>query len=215
MPIRLVEFCCDNKISALKYNYQTFQIATEGISFTFEAPLQIASVAAENDDTDIDDSEFSESSSAANTSYTIPSLPKSSKSSLKSLPSTTTLKPVLKRDSSVRSALEFAKEHEDSNIGLLKYFSQGNKEDVDAYWKKEEERTAVNQEKRNFLKKSENMDKKRHERELARIRQQKMRDRIKEKELKEGVRSPGGKKRKVSQDIFTWIKLITKARSLS
>jgi hypothetical protein len=36
---------------------------------------------------------------------------------------------------------------------LLKYFSQGAKEDMDVYWKKEEEQTSVNQEKKNFKKK--------------------------------------------------------------
>ena len=56
-----------------------------------------------------------------------------------SLTSTTSPKLTLKRESSVCSALEFAKHHQDSDIGLLKYFSQGTKEDVDVYWKREEE----------------------------------------------------------------------------
>jgi hypothetical protein len=38
------------------------------------------------------------------------------------------------------------------------------------------------------------MEKKLHKRELARVRQQKKRDRIKEREVKEGLRSLGGKK---------------------
>jgi hypothetical protein len=241
--IRLVEFCCNNEFSALKYICQSFQTVTEGCSLTFEAPLNV--VADNKGDTDVD-SESSESSSslAAYTPYTGPSFFKSSESSLgevhnennipmlidasddedecekkATLPSTTTLKPIvkpLKRDSSVRNALEFAKEHQDSNIGLLKYFSQGTKEDEDMYWRREEERTAVNQEKQNFKDKSVDMDKKLHNRELARVRQQRKRDRIKGKEIKEGVRSPGGKKRKVNQ-IFPLlrIKLITRSRSLN
>ena len=116
---------------------------------------------------------------------------------------------MLKRDSSVRSALEFAKDHQDSNIGLLKYFRQGTKDDVDAYWKKEEERSAVSREKGDFQKKAVDMEKKLHKRELARIRQRRKREIMKKKEVREGVRSPGGKKRKVSQNIFTRIKLIT------
>lgn len=198
--------------------------------FTFEAPLKIAS--AENGDTDIDesDSEFSSgsSSSTAESSLTdsevrnenskrpmlVDASDDEDKDELeqRTLLSTSTplAKPILKRDSSVRSALEFAKQHKESNIGLLKYFSQGTKDDVDTYWKKEEERTAVNQEKRNFKEKSANMEKKQHKRELARIRQQRKRDRIKKKEVKEGVRSPGGKKRKVNQNLPTKTKLITR-----
>ena len=114
--------------------------------------------------------------------------------------SMSTPKPIsmLKRESSIRKALEFSKDHQDHNMGLLKYFSQGRKEDVDAYWKKEEERTAVNQEKKNFLKKAVDMERKLHKRELARVRQQRKRDKRKAREVKEGVRSPGGKKRKVN-----------------
>lgn len=209
----------------------------EGCSSTFDAPLNVV---ADTGDTDVDASECS----WAYTSYTGPSSFESSESppgevhnennipmlidasddedeceKKATLPSTTTLKPIvkpLKRDSSVRNALEFAKEHQDSNIGLLKYFSQGTKEDEDVYWRREEERTAVNQEKQNFEDKSVDMDKKLHNRELARVRQQRKRDRIKGKEIKEGVRSPGGKKRKVNQ-IFPLlrIKLITRSRSLN
>ena len=116
---------------------------------------------------------------------------------------------MLKRESSVRSALEFAKRHQDSNIGLLKYFSQGTKEDVDVYWKREEERSAVSQEKKNVEKKVVDMEKKLHKRELALIRQRRRRGIIKEMEVREGIRSPGGKKRKVNQNISTRIKLIT------
>ena len=65
-------------------------------------------------------------------------------------------KPIIKQESSIRKALEFGKD-QDSSTGLLKYFSQGTKEDVDAYWKKEEEWTAVNLEKKNFRKKAADM----------------------------------------------------------
>jgi hypothetical protein len=111
---------------------------------------------------------------------------------------------MLMRESSVRKALEFGKD-QDSKTGLLKYFSQGAKEDMDVYWKKEEERTSVDQEKKNFQKKTAATEKKLHKRELARVRQQKKRDHMKERDVKTGVRSPGGRKRKVSQNIFTGI----------
>ena len=214
----MVEFCCNDEFYALtrKYNCQTCQIAKEETPFTFETPLWIAGVAVKNDDTDLDES--SESSLAVNTSFTDPSFFKSSESLADenytpisvdsdneeergqdtSLTSTTMLKLMLKRESSIRSALEFAKEHQDSNIGLLKYFSQGTKEEMDAYWKRVEERTVVDRERQHFDKKSVDMDKKQYERELARVRQQRKRERIKEKEIKEGVRSPGGKKCKVN-----------------
>ena len=123
-------------------------------------------------------------------------------------PPTTTPKPVLKRDSSIRKALDFSKDNKGSNIGLLKYFGQGTKEDIEEYWKKEEERSAVNQEKEDFKKKSVDMEKRLHKRELARVRQQRKRDKIKEREVKEGVRSPGGKKRKVNLKISIKTKLI-------
>ena len=111
----------------------------------------------------------------------------------------TQTKPILKRESSIRKALEFGKDHPDSTTGLLKYFSQGTKEDGDTYWKREEERTVVNLEKKDFKKKSVDMEKKLYKRELARVRQQRKRDRIKGREINQGVRSPGGRKRKVSQ----------------
>jgi hypothetical protein len=177
---------------------------TEGFSDTFEG------------DTDIDES--SESSSAADTviDASDDDDEREKKTSLALTPITMP-KPILKRESSVRKALEFRKDHQDSNIGLLNYFSQGTKEDVDAYWKKEEERTAVNEEKKNFKKKSVDMERKLHKRDLAWVRQQRKRSRIKEREVKEGVRSPGGKKPKVNsnQNISTRIKLITIPRSLT
>ena len=84
------------------------------------------------------------------------------------------------------------------------------------YWKKEEEQTAVNQEKQNFKTKSVDMEKKLHERKLAWVCQQRKRDRTKKKEVKEGVRSPRGTKHKVNQIFLPpQIQLITKARSLS
>lgn len=122
---------------------------------------------------------------------------------------------MLKRESSIRKALDFSKDNQGSNIGLLKYFGQGTKEDVEEYWKKEEERSAVIREKENFKKRTVDIEKKLHKRDLARVRQQRKRDRIKEREVKEGVRSPGGKKRKVNSKIFTRMKLIITVRLLS
>ena len=113
---------------------------------------------------------------------------------------------MLKRESSIWKALEFGKD-QGSNTGLLKFFNQGTKEGMDTYWKKEEEHVAVNEEKKGFKKKLVIMERKLHKRELGQIRQQKMRDRIKEREIKNGVRSPGGKKRKVIQIISTRIQL--------
>jgi hypothetical protein len=113
---------------ALKYICQTIQTL----------------VAVDKGDTDIDESFDSESSSAAESSVvevqnesapmTIDTSddepedgPLAEKKTSLRVPSTTPPKPMLKQDSSDRNALEFAKDHQDSNIGLLKYFSQGTK----------------------------------------------------------------------------------------
>ena len=117
--------------------------------------------------TDIDES--SESSLAADTS--IDSSDNEDESE-KTSPTLSKSLFKLKRESSVHRALEFAKDHQGSNIGLLKYFSQGMKEDVEEYWKKEEERMAVSQEKKNVKKKSGDMEKKVHKHELAWVHQQ-------------------------------------------
>jgi hypothetical protein len=208
-----VEF--HNKFSALNFIVQSLQTTTDGFSDTStdkeDTDIQVddSSESSSACDTDIDKS--SESSSADETLHDASDNEERAKKTL-----TSTTKPIqmLKRESSVRKALEFGKD-QDSNTGLLKYFSQGTKEGMDTYWKKEEERIAVNEEKKNFKKMSVVMEKKLRKRELARVHQQKKRDRIKEREVKEGVRSPGGKKRKVIQNISMRIKLTIRPRLLS
>ena len=156
---------------ALKFIGQLNQTTTEGFSDTIEV----------KGNTDIDGSleSSSDTDMFVNTSNDEDESKKRTSLSL-----TTTPKPMLKRESSIRKALDFSKDNQGSNIGLLKYFGQGTKEDVEEYWKKEEERSAVIREKENFKKRTVDIEKKLHKRDLAWVRQQRKRDRIKEREVK-------------------------------
>jgi len=86
---------------------------------------------------------------------------------------------------------------EDSKFGLLKFFSMGTAQDKKAYFEREDERAANTQSITDNNVKTQDLDKKEHERELGRLRQQKRRGLLKVQEIKTGERSPGGTKRKV------------------
>jgi hypothetical protein len=111
-------------------------------------------------------------------------------------------KPKLKTVSSaIRNAFEMSQEAEDlgqePKFGLLKFFSKGTVEDKKAYFEREDERAKNARSLNNFEEQNVMMEKKLHERELARHRQQRRRKSLKEQEIKARVRSPGGTKRKV------------------
>ncbi|KIJ90294.1 hypothetical protein K443DRAFT_15356 [Laccaria amethystina LaAM-08-1] len=111
-------------------------------------------------------------------------------------------KPKLKTVSSaIQNAFEMSQEAEDlgqePKFGLLKFFSKGTVEDKKAYFEREDERAKNARSLNNFEEQNVMMEKKLHERELARHRQQRRRKSLKEQEIKDRVRSPGGTKRKL------------------
>jgi hypothetical protein len=87
---------------------------------------------------------------------------------------------------------------QEPKFGLLKFFSKGTAEDKKAYFAREDERAENTRSLNNFEAQNLHVEKKLHERELARHRQQRRRQLVKEMEIKAKVRSPGGTKRKVS-----------------
>ena len=150
-----MEFC--NRFSALNFIVQSFQTTADGFSDTFTDK--------DDTDSDIQVNESSETSSAIiDTDIDKSSTSSSADKTLNDASDdddergkgtlTSTTKPIqmLNRESSIRKALEFGKD-QGSNTGLLKFFNQGTKEGMDTYWKKEEERAAVNEEKKGFKKK--------------------------------------------------------------
>ncbi len=112
-------------------------------------------------------------------------------------------KPKLKKiTSAIRNAFQVAKEAKDlgeeSKFGLLNFFSRGTAQDKRAYFEREDERAENTQSVTENNVKNENTDKKEHEQELGRLRQQKRRQLLKVEEIKAGERSLGGTKQKVS-----------------
>jgi len=110
--------------------------------------------------------------------------------------------PVKKRkrlqiNSAIRNALELTAESGKPSYGLLQFFSKGTKEDVKEYWHREEERRQDEESELVFNARSLAIEKKDHEKELSRLRQQKRRAKVKTEEILAGKRSPGGTKRKV------------------
>lgn len=134
----------------------------------------------------------------SDTSSSIPPLPSKIQKSMSPTLSRVKAKPNLKSvPSTIRKALDFASEVGDPKIGLLKFFSKGTQEDTKAYWAREEEIAIAARSKEKFQDQVVGMEKKVHDRELARVRQQRRRQKLKEEEIQQGERSPGGRKRKV------------------
>jgi len=106
--------------------------------------------------------------------------------------------------SAIRNAFDMAKEAEDlgeeSNFGLLKFFSRGNTEDKKAYFAREDERAANMCSVDDYDSRQQAMNIKDHKRQQGRLRQQKRRRLLKDEEIRGGVRSPRGTKRKVSKN---------------
>jgi hypothetical protein len=82
--------------------------------------------------------------------------------------------------------------------GLLQYFQKGTKAHMSTYWAKQKELIGDQHETNKFNAEVNELQKKEDRRESARMRKQKQRARDKQSEIQTGVRSPGGRKRKVS-----------------
>ena len=114
-------------------------------------------------------------------------------------------KPRLKKIvSAIRNAFDVAQEAEDlgeeSKFGLLKFFSKGKAADKKAYFAREDERAANMHSVNDYDSRQRAMNIKDHKREQGRLRQQKRRRLLKDEEIRGGVRSPRGTKRKVSKN---------------
>lgn len=110
--------------------------------------------------------------------------------------------PVRKRErlqinSAIHNALELTAENGKPAYGLLRFFSKGTKDDVQDYWHREEEQRQEKESEMVFHVRELEIEKKNHEKELTRLRQQKRRNKVKNQEILMGKRSPGGTKRKV------------------
>lgn len=103
--------------------------------------------------------------------------------------------------SAIRHALELsteAKDGQSAKHGLLNYFSKGTQEDRKAYFLREDERS--NEARLQAVVNAKDLDARKRVRgkDLARERQRKHRQLVKNQEIRSGERSPGGTKRKVS-----------------
>jgi hypothetical protein len=100
--------------------------------------------------------------------------------------------------SSVRAALEAANDTTYGNPqGLLRFWKKGDQETVKKYWNKvQEERRDADEEEAFAIKVKQNRRTK-EKREAANLHKQRQRKREKDIEIRSGVRSPGGTKRKV------------------
>lgn len=85
--------------------------------------------------------------------------------------------------------------------GLLSYFQKATEEEKKANLMRDHEHCSQQIENRQFDAKKIAADKRAYERELARIRQQRRRQKVKGIEIDRGLRSPGGRKNKVSCSI--------------
>ena len=100
--------------------------------------------------------------------------------------------------SSIRNALEIAGELTSSPKGLLRYWKKGSQAQVKEYWDRELETRRAEEDNEAHLIAVKKRRTAADKREAAKLRKKRQRDRIKEAEIREGVRSPGGTKRKVS-----------------
>jgi hypothetical protein len=104
--------------------------------------------------------------------------------------------------SAIRNALELsteAKNGQSTKNGLLKYFSKGTQEDKNAYFLREDERSNEARLQAEVKAKCVKALKRVRERDMAKERQRKHRQLVKNQEIRSGERSPGGTKRKVSE----------------
>lgn len=103
-------------------------------------------------------------------------------------------------DSAIRTALKIKDEAEklgkETHRGLLSFWRKGTEAEKKNFYKMHDDISAENQSKLASAKKHDDATTKVHIRELARIRKQKQRKKLKEVERASGLRSPGGTKRK-------------------
>ena len=103
--------------------------------------------------------------------------------------------------SSTRIAFEISADDEAMGKrprGLLQFFKKGSQADTRSYWAKQVETGREQREDEVFNAKVYAHQKKQDRTNAARVRKQKQRERVKQGEILSGVRSPGGRKRKVS-----------------
>jgi hypothetical protein len=105
--------------------------------------------------------------------------------------------------SAIRQALELstageAENGQSSKRGLLNYFSKGTEADRKAYFLREDERSNEARLQADVNAKDLKARKRVRERDMAKERQRKHRQLVKNQEIRSGERSPGGTKRKVS-----------------
>ncbi|KAF8226491.1 hypothetical protein L208DRAFT_1301593 [Tricholoma matsutake] len=81
--------------------------------------------------------------------------------------------------------------------GLLQFFQKGTKAHTSAYWAKQKELIGDQHENNKFNAEVNELQKKEDCRESTRARKQKQRAQEKESEIQTGVRTPGGRKRKM------------------
>ena len=180
----MVRSNCDLRDLVTNEN-QSFEANSERCPFTFRAS---------NPGSSDDNIEISESSPPPPCEVTVPPC-------AVTLPPRATAPPLQTVSSSIRNAFSVSKEAEDlceePKFGLLKFFSKGTTEDKKAYFAREDERAENTRSINGYHAKHRDMDKKEHEREQGRLRQQKRRQLLKEQEIKIGARSPKGTKSKV------------------
>jgi len=82
--------------------------------------------------------------------------------------------------------------------GLFRFFAQGTSQDKAAYFSREDNKSKANLDNEENLSETFQLMKKESIRERARLRKQKSRRQKKNMEVKQGLRSPGGSKKRVS-----------------
>ncbi|KAF8885849.1 hypothetical protein CPB84DRAFT_1750045, partial [Gymnopilus junonius] len=109
--------------------------------------------------------------------------------------------PMQKMKSAIQNALELSREAEElgdnSKFGLLRFWKKGTAADKKAHFDREDERAEEYRSNNDIQAKDTGMEKKLHERSLAKLHQQKHQQLHKNREIQEGLHSLGGTKRKV------------------
>lgn len=107
------------------------------------------------------------------------------------LPAESTSKPTV--TSAIRKGLA-----EGAKNGLFKFFSEGTKEQNKEYHTRETERCEMIMQDNQHKIEVARLEQQKRKRDGARVRKQKERERKKRSDIKLGLRSPGGRKRRVS-----------------
>jgi hypothetical protein len=207
---------------------QSFESEAKGFTFTFQpnahsdSEVEIVEQAKDNNESDEEAGTSMYTPSEATPPLSPPSWAPSTPPYLSSPPPQSehepteptgskrdqSLSPELKKvkkkriTSAIKHALELSTKAKDTGqkakYGLLNFFSKETQEDRKAYLIREDERS--NEARMQAIVDAKDMEvrKKMREREMAKERQQKHRQLVKDREIRSGGRSPGGTKRKVS-----------------